>query len=111
MPVHYIYLIIAVALETVGTSALQASAQWTRLIPSLIVIVAYAGAFYFLGLTLKYMPVGVVYALWSGLGVVMIACIGFVVFGQRLDWPALLGMALIIAGIVVIQVFSRTATH
>ena len=111
MPVHYFYLFLAVTAETVGTSALQASQQFTRFWPSLIVVVAYGLAFYLLGLTLRYMPVGVAYAIWSGLGIVLIAVIGYAVFGQKLDLPALLGMSLILAGIVVINLFSKTATH
>ncbi len=108
---HYIYLLLAVAAETIGTSALQSSQQFTRLWPSVLVVVAYAISFYLLSMTLKFMPVGVVYALWSGLGIVFIALIGFWVFGQRLDWPAVLGLVLIIAGIVVIQMFSKSVTH
>jgi small multidrug resistance pump len=111
MPVHYIYLIVAIAAETIGTSAIQASQQFTRLWPSVLVVVAYAASFYFMSLALKVMPVGVVYAIWSGLGIVLIALIGRVVFGQRLDWPAMAGLALIIAGILIIHIFSRTTTH
>ncbi|MEJ6479066.1 MAG: small multidrug resistance pump [Paracoccaceae bacterium] len=108
---HYIYLFLAVLTETIGTSALQASQQFTRLWPSVLVVVAYAVSFYLLSLTLRYMPVGIMYALWSGLGIVMIAIIGWLVFQQRLDLPAVIGMALIIGGIVVIQVFSNTSMH
>lgn len=97
--------------ETVGTSALQASQQFTRLVPSVLAAVGYAGAFYFLSLVLRVMPVGVVYAVWSGLGIVLIAAIGYIVFGQRLDLPAILGLAMIIAGIAVIQLFSDATTH
>jgi small multidrug resistance pump len=111
MPVHYVYLIIAVAAETIGTSALQASQQLSRLGPSLIVIFAYGFSFYMMGLTLKYMPVGIVYAIWSGLGIVLIAAIGFVVFGQRLDLPAVIGMLFIIVGIVIIHLFSKSSAH
>ncbi|APX11542.1 DMT family transporter [Tateyamaria omphalii] len=111
MPLHYIYLIVAVAAETIGTTALQASNQFTRTGPTILVIVAYGFAFYFLGIALKYIPVGIAYALWSGLGIVLIALIGVAVFGQRLDLPAALGLAMIIGGIVVIQLFSKTATH
>ena len=81
---------------------MQASQQFTRLWPSVIVVVAYGISFYLLALTLKYMPVGVVYAIWAGLGIVFIAAIGYVVFGQKLDAPAVIGTAMIIAGIVVI---------
>lgn len=111
MPVHYIYLIVAVMFETVGTTALQASQQFTRLGPSVLVILAYGSAFFFLGLTLKYMPVGIVYAIWSGLGIVFIAIIGFIVFGQRLDLPAVIGLGLIIAGILIIHLLSNTTQH
>ena len=111
MPVHYIYLIVAIAAETVGTTALQASVQFTRLWPSVMVVVSYVVAFYFLGLALKYIPVGVAYALWSGLGIVLIACIGFMLFGQKLDLAAVAGLGLIIAGILVIHLFSDTSTH
>lgn len=111
MPMHYIYLCFAILAETIGTTALQASQQFTKFWPTVLVIVAYAVAFYLLGLTLKFMPVGVVYAIWSGLGIVFIACIGFVVFGQRLDLPAILGLGLIIAGILIIHLLSDTTSH
>jgi small multidrug resistance pump len=111
MPVHYIYLFLAVLAETIGTSALQASQQFTRLWPSLLVVVAYSISFYLLALTLKYMPVGIMYAIWSGLGIVLIAGIGFVYFGQKLDAPAFIGLAMIIGGIVVIHLFSKSSIH
>ena len=111
MPAHYIHLILAIITETIGTSALQASAQFTRFWPSVLCVVAYAASFYLLALALKVMPVGILYAIWSGLGIVLIAIIGLAVFGQKLDLPAVIGMAMIIAGIIVIQVFSTTATH
>ncbi|MFT7524444.1 MAG: small multidrug resistance pump [Candidatus Paceibacteria bacterium] len=111
MPAHFITLIVAVIFETIGTTALQASQQFTKLGPSIIVVIAYAAAFYLLALTLKTMPVGIMYAIWSGSGIVLIAVIGWVVFRQTLDWPAVLGMALILAGIVIIQMFSKSATH
>ena len=108
---HYVFLLLAVAAETIGTSALQASQQFTRLWPSVLVIVGYAISFYFMALTLRYMPVGIVYALWSGLGIILIALIGYAVFGQKLDLPAIAGLGLIIAGIVVIQLFSNATAH
>ena len=111
MPVQYLYLILAVAAETVGTTALQASKEFTRLVPSLIVVVGYSLSFYLLAQTLRYMPVGIVYAIWSGLGIILIAAIGYVIFGQKLDLAATLGMALIILGIVVIQLFSKSTGH
>jgi small multidrug resistance pump len=107
----YLILFLAIAAETVGTTALQASQQFTRLGPSILVIVAYALSFWLLSLTLRTMPVGIVYAIWSGLGIVLIALIGLAVFGQKLDLPAILGMGLILSGILVIHLFSRTAPH
>lgn len=111
MPVAYIYLVIAVIAETIGTSALQASAQFSKFWPSVIVVVGYSVAFYFLGLTLKFVPVGVAYALWSGLGIVFISIIGVLVFSQKLDFAAVAGMILIIAGIAIIQLFSSSSSH
>ena len=108
MPAAYLYLVAAIVAETVGTTALQASRQFTRLGPSVVVVVGYALSFWLLSLTLKTMPVGVVYAVWSGLGIVLIALIGWTVLGQRLDPPALLGMALILAGVMVIHLYSDT---
>lgn len=107
----YLVLIFAVIAETIGTTALQASQQFTRLWPSVTVVVAYGISFALLGWVLKFMPVGIAYALWSGLGIVFIAMIGFVVFGQKLDLPAVLGLVLIVAGIAVINLFSATSTH
>ena len=107
----YLYLFIAIAFEVVGTSALQASAQFTRLGPTALMALCYLAAFFFLSLSLKLLPVGIAYAIWSGLGIVLIALIGLVWFGQRLDFPAILGLALIIAGVVVINLFSETVGH
>lgn len=107
----YLILFFAVLAETIGTTALQSSQQFTRPWPSAIVVVAYGVSFWLLAQTLRYMPVGVVYAIWSGLGIVLIALIGFVVFRQALDAAAILGIGLIMAGIVVIQLFSQSAHH
>lgn len=111
MPAHYIWLFVAILAETLGTTALQASQQFSRLWPSLAVVVFYGLSFYCMSFALRAMPVGIVYAIWSGLGIVLIALIGLVLFGQRLDLAAVLGLALIVAGIIVIQVFSQTNTH
>lgn len=111
MPLHYVYLVAAIVAETIGTTALQASHQFTRVGPSVLVVVAYGVAFYLLSMALKFMPVGIVYAIWSGLGVIMIAIIGLVVFGQRLDLPAIIGIALIIAGVAVLHLFSGSTVH
>jgi small multidrug resistance pump len=102
----YLYLAIAIVAEVIGTSALKAAEGFTRPGPSLVVIVGYGAAFYFLSLALKTIPVGIAYAIWSGVGVALITLIGWVVFRQRLDAPALAGLALIVAGVAVIQVFS-----
>ncbi len=107
----YLILAIAILAETIGTTALQASQQFTRPLPSLIVVLGYGIAIYLLSVSLKTFPVGIAYALWSGMGIVFIALIGFIAFGQKLDLPAVLGMALIIAGIVTINLFSNTAAH
>jgi small multidrug resistance pump len=106
MPPHYIYLFAAIVAETIGTTALQASQQFSRFWPSVLVVLAYAISFYLLSMTLRVMPVGIVYAIWSGLGIVLIAAIGFVVFHQHLDLPAVLGLAMIIGGILIIHLFS-----
>ncbi len=108
---HYLYLMAAVLAETIGTTALQASQQFTRLVPSVIVVIAYAVSFFLMSLALKFMPVGIVYAIWSGLGIVLIAAIGFLVFGQRIDLPAIAGMAMIIGGILIIHLFSTSSGH
>lgn len=111
MPLHYIFLIFAIIAETIGTTALQASQQFTRFWPSVLVVIAYGLSFYLLAQTLRVMPVGVVYAMWSGLGIVMIAAIGYLVFGQRLDLPAVIGIGMILCGILVIHLFSHTSPH
>ncbi|WP_417722543.1 DMT family transporter [Salipiger sp.] len=107
----YLILAFAVLAETIGTSALQASQQFTRPLPAAITVVAYALAFWLLSLALRTFPVGIAYAIWSGLGIVFIAAIGYLVFGQRLDWPAVTGMGLILAGILVIHLFSGASPH
>lgn len=108
---RYFYLLIAVVFEIVGTSALQSSQQFTRLVPSIVVLIGFTGALYFLTLTLKYMPLGIVYAIWSGFGIVLITAISFFWFRQPVDLPAIMGLTLIIAGIVIINLFSNTAVH
>ena len=105
----YLYLAIAIVAEVIGTSALKAAEGFTRPLPSLVVIVGYGAAFYFLSLALKVIPVGIAYAIWSGVGVALITLIGWVVFKQRLDAAALAGLALIVAGVAVIQFFSDAA--
>lgn len=107
----YLYLAIAIIAEVVGTSALQGSAQFTRLAPSLLVVVGYGLAFYFMALVLRTMPIGITYAIWSGVGVVLVAVMGALLYKQVPDLPAVIGMAMIVAGVVVINVFSNTVSH
>ncbi|CAA0105272.1 DMT family transporter [Zhongshania aliphaticivorans] len=107
----YIYLAIAVISEVIATSALKSSDGFSKLMPSIAVVLGYGIAFYCLSIVLRTMPVGITYAIWSGLGVVLIAIVGLLYYGQRLDLPALLGMCLIVAGVVVINVFSNSVTH
>ena len=102
---------LAIVAEVIGTTALKASEGFTRLAPSLIVVVGYGVAFYCLSLVLKSIPVGVTYATWSGLGIVLITVVAFLVYGQRIDLAGLIGMGLIIAGVVVLNVFSKTSAH
>ena len=107
----YLYLITAIVFEVIGTAALQASEQFTWPKPLVLTAFGYIVAFYFLSLVLRTMPVGIAYAIWSGLGVVLITLVGLVWFGQRLDAPAIAGLALIIAGVAIINLFSKTVVH
>lgn len=107
----WLALAIAIVSEVAGTSALKASAGFTRLAPSLVVVAGYASAFYFMSLTLKTIPVAVTYAVWSGLGIALITLVAWVVYGQALDRGALAGIALIVAGVVVLNLFSKTVAH
>lgn len=109
--VHWIYLAVAIVAEVVGTSFLRASAGFTKLVPSLMVVAGYGLAFFFLSLTLKDIPVGIAYAVWSGAGVTLITAIAWIFFGQKLDTAAIFGIALIIAGVVVLNVFSKSTAH
>lgn len=111
MPTTYVYLVVAILFEVVATSALKETNGFTRLAPSLVAVVGYGLAFFFLSLTLRTMPVGVMYAIWSGAGIVFITAIGWMVFRQTLDLPAVLGIALILAGVVIINLFSKTISH
>ena len=107
----YVALGLAIVAEVIATSALKASAGFTRLGPSAIVVLSYGAAFYCLSLTLQSLSVGVAYALWSGLGIVLVTIASYVLYRQSVDLPALIGMALIVAGVAVIQLFSKTAVH
>jgi small multidrug resistance pump len=108
---HYLWLAIAIVGEVIATTALKASDQFRRPGPTVLVVGGYLCAFYFLSMTLKSIPVGVVYAIWSGLGVVLVAIAAALLYREVPDRPAVLGMALIIAGVVVINVFSKSVSH
>lgn len=107
----WLYLAIAIVAEVVATSALKSSDSFTRLWPSVAVVVGYSTAFFFLSLTLRSVPVGVAYAIWSGVGVVLISIVGWLAFDQKLDAAAMLGMGLIVAGVFVLNVFSKATAH
>ena len=107
----YAALIAAIVCEVIGTSFLQQSQQFTRLVPTVLMAVFYGAAFFLLSITLKTLPVGVAYAIWSGLGIVLISAVGYVFFRQTLDLAAMIGLGLIIAGVVVVNVFSKTVGH
>ncbi|KDB08799.1 small multidrug resistance protein [Burkholderia sp. lig30] len=107
----YAWLAIAIVAEVIGTSALRAADGFTRLGPSLIVVAGYAAAFYCLSVTLKTMPVGIIYAVWSGAGIVLITLVAMLLYRQVPDVPAMIGLSLIIAGVVVLNLFSRMQAH
>jgi len=107
----YLYLAVAILSEVAATSALKASEEFTRFWPSLIVIVGYGLAFYFMTLVLRVLPLGITYAIWSGVGIVLVVVVGALVYQQVPDLAGIMGMALIIAGVVVIHVFSNSGAH
>lgn len=107
----WIYLGIAIFAEVIGTTALKATDGFSKLLPSLIVVVAYGASFYFLSLTLKIIPVGIAYAVWSGVGIVLIALAGWWFFGQTIDKAGVVGILLIGAGVIVLNTFSQTGVH
>ena len=107
----YVYLGIAIVAEVVATSLLKASTGFTRLWPSVATVVGYAISFYFLALSLNSIATGIAYAIWAGVGIVLISLVGWLVFDQVLDAPALIGMGLIVSGVAVINLFSKVAVH
>ena len=107
----WLILSAAIVSEVIGTSALKASEGFSKLIPSVVVVVGYGVAFYLLSLTLRSIPVGIAYAIWSGLGIVLISAISWLVFGQKLDLAAIIGMSLIISGVAVMNLFSKVSPH
>lgn len=106
---NWLFLLLAILCETLATSALKASEGFTRAVPAAVVVLGYGASFYLLSLTLKAIPLGVAYAVWSGVGIVLITLIGWLAYGQRLDAPALAGIALITLGVVVMNLFSKSA--
>lgn len=108
---QWIYLTIAIVSEVVATSALKSAEGFTRLIPSVLVVAGYALAFYFLSLTLRTIPLGVAYAIWAGVGVALVALVGWLVYHQSLGIAELIGIALIVSGVVVLNLFSKTVVH
>lgn len=106
-----LYLAIAIIGEVIATSFLRASAGFTQLGPSLVVVVGYCVTFYFFSLALQTIPVGIGYAIWSGVGIILVSIIAFFAYGQTLDVPALIGIALILAGVLVINIFSQSSAH
>lgn len=107
----YLYLAIAIIAEVVATSALKASAEFSRFYPSLLVVAGYCVAFYFMTLVLRTIPIGITYAVWSGAGIVLIAVVGALFYKQIPDIPAIIGMGLIISGVAVIHIYSKTVGH
>ncbi|SFV29576.1 small multidrug resistance pump [Devosia crocina] len=106
-----VYLAVAIVGEVIATSFLRASAGFTQLVPTIIVVVGYSITFYFFSLALQTIPVGIGYAIWSGVGIVLVSIIAFFAYGQSLDIPALVGIGLILAGVLVINLFSHSSTH
>jgi small multidrug resistance pump len=107
----YAALSVAILLEVAGTTSLQLSEQLTKFVPTLVMAVCYVASFYFLSLALRAIPIGLAYAIWSGLGIVLISIIGYVKFRQALDTPAMVGVGLIIAGVAIVNLFSKSVVH
>lgn len=106
---HWIYLAVAIVSEVIGTAALKAAQGFTRGVPTLLVVTGYGISFYFLSLVLRTIPLGVSYAIWSGVGIALVTLTGWFIYDQRLDLPTFLGIGLIIAGVIVINVFGQSA--
>ena len=106
-----LYLGIAIVGEVIATSFLRAAAGFTQVVPSIVVVVGYSITFYFFSLALQTIPVGIGYAIWSGVGIVLVSIIAYFAYGQTLDLPALIGIGLILAGVLVINLFSQSSTH
>lgn len=107
----YLYLAIAIVAEVAATSALKASSEFSKLIPSIIVVIGFGVALYFMTLVLRTIPIGITYAIWSGLGIVLVTLVGFILYEEVPDVPALIGMGFIILGVAVINIFSKNISH
>lgn len=107
----YLFLIAAIVAEVIATSALAKADNFTKLVPSVITVVGYALSFWLLSYPIRVLPTGIVYAIWSATGIVLITMVAWLFFGQKLDLPAILGLGLIVAGVLVINVFSKSVGH
>ncbi|QBC45545.1 DMT family transporter [Iodobacter fluviatilis] len=107
----YLLLALAIVAEVVATSALKATEGFSRLMPSMVVVIGYGMAFWLLSMVLKSVPVGMAYAIWSGMGIVLVTVGAMLLYGQKPDWPAIIGLSLIVSGVVVLQLFSKMSTH
>ena len=107
-PMKWFYLLIAIVTEVIATSALKESENFSKIIPSIVVIIGYSLAFFFMSLTLREISLGITYAIWSGMGIFLIALVGYLRYGQALDTPALLGICFIIIGIIILRIFSKS---
>lgn len=108
---YWLYLAIAIISEITATSSLKASEGFTKLVPSMAVVIGYGVSFYFLSLTLKVIPIGITYAIWAGLGIVLLAIVGWVFYGQKLDTAAIVGIGFILTGVLIMNLFSKTVSH
>jgi small multidrug resistance pump len=108
---HYVYLAIAILAETIATSTLKSTQGFSKPLPTAVVVIGYATAFYLLSIIVKTMPVGIVYAIWSGVGIVLVAIVGFVWLKQTLDLPAIIGIGFILTGVLIVNIFSQSMTH
>lgn len=109
--VSYVFLVLAIIAEVCGTTFLQKSEQFTRPVPSILTAFSYLVTFYFLSQSLKTIPLGIAYGIWGSFGIVLTAIIGFLVFKQKMDLPAMIGIGMMVGGVIVIQVFSKTVSH
>ncbi|MFM9836482.1 MAG: DMT family transporter [Methylophilaceae bacterium] len=108
---HWLALAIAIVAEVIATSTMKATNEFTRFWPSLVVVLGYGTGFYFMTISMRVLPIGIMYAIWSGVGILVVSLMGWVIYRQALDIPAIIGMGLIVAGVVVINVFSKSIGH